>query len=361
MKEIKNKIYYDNKEARKVLNFTYSGMNRACLSGHIQLVQIKIGKKKNNNFYLKEDVDNYLIKITKRKNEVEQICNLYKSGMFPEKISEIMDIDLRRVYNVSARNKLFNKNDIRMSPTTHKNKNDSFFDKIDNEAAAYFVGLLLSDGCIKTEGNGVSLALTESDGYIVEKLSNLILGFNNVKIYNYKNGKLNVRPRAQLSIYSKRIKERLIEIGLTPKKSLTVEAPIDFIEPSVFHHFLRGLWDGDGCWTKQNVCYLIGSTKCCKQLQEHLNKLGYKCNYREAFNINQTLMGFIHFTAQEQTVKFGDWLYSDATIFLTRKKDKYLKIKAHVEHRLAKREKRQLSRSSSEVSSLDSVQIINGQ
>lgn len=58
----------------------------------------------------------------------------------------------------------------------YKNINDSFFEKIDTEEKAYFLGLFYADGCNYINGNAsrVALSLQEDDKKILEIFNNFI-------------------------------------------------------------------------------------------------------------------------------------------------------------------------------------------
>ena len=52
--------------------------------------------------------------------------------------------------------------------------NENFFDVIDTEEKAYFLGFLYADGCNATNRNAVILSLKEDDRDILEKLNSLL-------------------------------------------------------------------------------------------------------------------------------------------------------------------------------------------
>src|SRR5690606_14362207 len=52
--------------------------------------------------------------------------------------------------------------------------NQNFFDNIDTEEKAYFLGLLCADGCNHINNTKVSLFLKESDKEILEKFKNML-------------------------------------------------------------------------------------------------------------------------------------------------------------------------------------------
>ena len=76
---------------------------------------------------------------------------------------------------------------------------EDFFSTIDTEEKAYFLGLILTDGCIYTKSDTceslVALTLKDTDKYILEKFKNLL--HSNKEITSDKRGAYSIQ------IYSK--------------------------------------------------------------------------------------------------------------------------------------------------------------
>ncbi len=85
------------------------------------------------------------------------------------------------------------------------NIDEKWLDEIDTQDKAYFLGLMFSDGNVNSKSNGITLALMHSDKEILEKLSIILYGF--IKLEKYKDA-------TNLCLYSKVLKERLIENGI---------------------------------------------------------------------------------------------------------------------------------------------------
>ncbi len=121
---------------------------------------------------------------------------------------------------------------------------DHFFDVIDTEAKAYWLGFVTADGCVRAGkiSNGwnrheLFVKLKESDAGHLEKLKAALSAQSPVRRV----------PRGagiEISLSSGRLVESLMSLGVTPRKSLTVEpwaGPVDLMR-----HYWRGLFDGDG-------------------------------------------------------------------------------------------------------------------
>ncbi|MDD5527913.1 MAG: LAGLIDADG family homing endonuclease [Patescibacteria group bacterium] len=139
---------------------------------------------------------------------------------------------------------------------------------------AYVVGLITSDGCLSKNGRHISLTSKDEDLLnTVKKILGLkvktgykVCGFSNHKCPNIQFGDV--------------IFYRWLEsIGLMPKKSKIIGSLK--VPKKYFFDFLRGLFDGDGCfysyWDKRwkssfmyYVCFCSASKKFLVWLQKSL-------------------------------------------------------------------------------------------
>lgn len=209
--------------------------------------------------------------------------------------------------------------------------NDDYFNKIDTEDKAYFLGLLYADGCNYSKRNLITISLQDRDIDILQKF-NKYLKHNKPLRFVAKRTKNHVN-QYRLDLVSKTMCESLISLGCIPNKTLILKFPTYHQVPKhLFHHFLRGMWDGDGCISihmkKQkyldiSAC-LAGCIPFCKSLKiyikENLNiHCGYRLNKRKT-SVQCTVSG------NQQTKRFLRWLYKNATVYLDRKYNKYLTV-----------------------------------
>lgn len=119
-----------------------------------------------------------------------------------------------------------------------KAKNENFFRKWSPEMA-YILGFFAADGNMLKNKRGahfIEFQITDRD--LLIKIRN-----SNHKITARKrNNKW--RTSYRLQIGSKQIFKDLLKLGLTPKKSKTINLPN--IPEKYFYHFVRGYFDGDG-------------------------------------------------------------------------------------------------------------------
>ena len=143
----------------------------------------------------------------------------------------------------------------------YKIDNENFFNVIDSESKAYFLGLLISDGCIN-DNNRINISLQKDDTYILEKFL-LELGYNGV-LYtlNPKNPKHKIQRK--FSLRSDIMYDDLLKYGFIENKSLTIKFPEGLKDNFYVIHFIRGIFDGDGhiSLKKNNTtCLKITGTK----------------------------------------------------------------------------------------------------
>ena len=207
---------------------------------------------------------------------------------------------------------------------------EDFFDKIDTEEKAYILGLLYADGYNNTDKNDVCISLKEDDVEILNKITNIIqptkpLFYLDMSPEN--RGMKNSKNQYRLTINNKHISKRLVELGCGKAKTSVIKFPSSEQVPnSLLHHFVRGYFDGDGSvsngkWSKVDIIstpeFLTGLQNILKEsIGIGITKLNYSRKYSKEVNIVSLNIG-----GRLQCMKFKEWLYKDATIFLKRKKE----------------------------------------
>ena len=102
----------------------------------------------------------------------------------------------------------------------------------------YLVGLVATDGCLSSDGRHVDV--TAKDKNFLEQLRQLLDLRCGVSVKNNGRG----QDAHRIQIGSRSLYDRLLTIGLTPRKSLTL-GPLK-VPDDGFRDFLRGVIDGDG-------------------------------------------------------------------------------------------------------------------
>lgn len=131
--------------------------------------------------------------------------------------------------------------------------NDAFFDIIDTEPKAYWLGFITADGCVQAgrigangwQRNLLAVKLKASDAGHLEKLKADLAAENPVRFVPQAGL---AGAGAEIALTSERITSALIRLGVTPRKSLTAtpwDGPGDLMR-----HYWRGMFDGDGTLVK---------------------------------------------------------------------------------------------------------------
>lgn len=220
--------------------------------------------------------------------------------------------------------------------------NDSYFNQINTEEKAYFLGLLFTDGT-NYENGYIKIDLIESDCYILERLKKSINYTGDIhhypaesKIINGK--KYSCQPSCRLSFLSREMSKTLSDYGIIPNKSkLGNYVKNNVIPDYLYNHWVRGLIDGDGgidYWIdNENTGHKKFQINFCS-VEDSVNKLadflGNKFNckpciqdrYPDKDNNNLQLC----ISGNKIVREITDWLYKNATIYLQRKYDKYQEL-----------------------------------
>ncbi len=223
-------------------------------------------------------------------------------------------------------------------------KNQDMFERIDNEVSAYYLGMIWTDGCISESSKGedtspvLTLALNEKDGYLVEYLADYI-GANVHYLKPTYRGFSNGGRLVSIAVQNRRIGGALLDLGVVPRKS-KVETFVDVsrILSKYWNSFVRGLLDGDGhvgLYTNKNG----GTTRAANVI---LNILGVNIvgdyihttlgidkriyTYKRKYKGRDSNITTLNWNSYGAYCKMYKWLYSDATIYMLRKKLVFTKI-----------------------------------
>lgn len=145
---------------------------------------------------------------------------------------------------------------------------------------AYAVGLIATDGCLSS--GGLLLDLTSKDR---EQLLNFSKCLDvDFKIGNKWNSKGDECLRIQFK--NRMFYDFLLSIGLTPRKSLTMGKLV--IPHKYFFDFLRGCFDGDGCfysywdprWRSSHMFYIVFASASLKHINWLQEEIGARLNIK---------------------------------------------------------------------------------
>lgn len=130
---------------------------------------------------------------------------------------------------------------------------EGVFERELTPATAWVLGVVVGDGCVvRYKGILQGLDLV-GDRDVMEKSAKILASTSPVRMKgNY----------AQVRFCSPRLAGSLVSLGVCPDKAWTVPWP-GRIPENLEGHFVRGLWDSDGCVTQARRKYLALSLKSC--------------------------------------------------------------------------------------------------
>lgn len=145
---------------------------------------------------------------------------------------------------------------------------ENFFNKINTNEKAYFLGLFYADGNVMSSIDNytyyMKLSLNSIDEHIIESFRKALKTEKPIYKSNIKNTQMST-----ISISSKLMGPDLINLGCMPNKAKLLKYPTEEQVPDEFMvDFIRGYFDGDGCvWE--------GKRKVMR-FKDKTRKLGYK-------------------------------------------------------------------------------------
>jgi hypothetical protein len=184
------------------------------------------------------------------------------------------------------------------------------FEDIEDPTVQYWLGFMAADGNLSSKKYAITLSQANKDIYHVE----LFRQFVSDKLTIHK--RINAAGSEVWAVTwgSMDTHKFLTDIGLTPKKSLTLEYLSHFTRD-----FVRGVFDGDGCCsTNKQPKITTGSERFRDQLVEFFTQNNIKCSWREKGDKRAKNPCYDVYTNDKQ--KFYELLYNDASLYLSRKK-----------------------------------------
>lgn len=209
------------------------------------------------------------------------------------------------------------------------NINSDYFEIIDSEDKAYWLGYLMADGNIsKSNKNGnydrLTVNCSPKDIEHLSKFKKCLDYEGDIKSshkhHNTKNFDYDI---SEVRINCLKMCNDLILLGVVPNK--TGKESFPQLENSLKRHFVRGFFDGDGSLTKKGY-FRIGS--CSLKILEDISSF-IKDEINEVLKIYSTdKYNYTFYTfdsgSQVRNKKIMDLLYKDSSIYLQRKYERYI-------------------------------------
>lgn len=258
----------------------------------------------------------------------QEIIEMYKSGLSTVEIGKKFDCVPISIWRV------IRDNNEKTNPSRIYDVNHNFFEKIDSEMNAYYLGLWFADGNISTKGQTVSIGLVDTE--IITRLKTDIEYTGDAYI---KKAKGNQQEAHILRISSPKMRQDLINLGCIPNKTFELNFPaLDKVPEHLVRHFIRGYLDGDGSIHSYNcerwkingrwTLNFVGTENMMKGIENEIQKQcelisGIYCYKKNKTDDKNTWLLDIK---NYNIIPVLQWLYKDATIYLERKYQKYQEL-----------------------------------
>lgn len=202
-----------------------------------------------------------------------------------------------------------------------------YFDNIDSEDKAYFLGFIYADGYVSKKTFGIRIST--KDECLLETLKQKLHSEHKIIYSIGAQTKYGEVDSCSISITNKYFVDNLISKGVIYNKTGRITFPDETIIPEQLkRHFIRGYFDGNGSVYKSNSGIVVGfdgSEAFLSQILYELNKL-----FKTVVKVNKYKdrnCYYIKIGGNNHMRIFYNYLYKDTTIFLERKKivfEKYL-------------------------------------
>jgi len=231
------------------------------------------------------------------KERDDEIALLYKQGEKTLVIAKKFQLSERRIRNILKNNEV----QMRQPGYRKHHLNESFFKSWTNEMA-WVLGFIVTDGCINPTQ---SFAISQKDIIPLERIKLLLEYTGDIKKYGNSSTYM-------LSINSKLLKDDLTKLGLTEKKSLTINFPNCPAE--YLPHFVRGVIDGDG--HVDNDGYRVTVTTASWSFAEGLLSVfqswGLQSHTHQETSQNKNTIFRVIVSGKRCVSKLAEILYKDA-------------------------------------------------
>lgn len=261
--------------------------------------------------------------ITKHKNSISgyhsDFVKLYNSGMSTP--------DIAKLFACSNVGVLYGLKKSGISPrdASHAHRkyslDEEFFDTIDTDHKAYWLGFISADGCISSSSNRLIIGISARDS---DRLYEFLRDIkSDAEPRFYKGGFNKACDMVQVNVNNKRLVGDLKKHAVAPAKSL-IMCFCDDVPDHLLNSYILGYFDGDGSiyFDKSGKPYfaMVGTSQFLERVQNILiNKLNLnKTKLRSKGKISE-----LRYIGKNNVIKIRNWLYDNNGPRMQRKKDRF--------------------------------------
>lgn len=239
----------------------------------------------------------------------QKAIEIYLSGKKMKEVAEQLNIHECTVQRWMSKEKISR----HRGPLSLIGKED-YFDDIDTEEKAYWLGFIMADGCVSIY-NGqycLKLHISSKDRMIIDDFLIAIDSKNSPYFNKNKDG---IESYA-VSLSSRHMVESLMSLGVVPNKTGYESLPE--MSGELTRHFIRGFFDGDGITDiSQRRSGFVSSKRMLEQIQKEVGT-------------SQTMFfnngAYYYLVGLSVSRWLYHYMYSDCTVYLKRKRDRMWSI-----------------------------------
>jgi transposase-like protein len=247
----------------------------------------------------------------------KQLINYYiMQKLSADKIANLMCINRKTVYATLKKNNI--KARTIAQAAMKYSCNENFFELIDTEEKAYWLGALYADGNVSQNKTGSGkIFLSSKDYKWIERFMRSIESTNKPTREFHKKYQKEIW-KAQIT--STKMFNDLVRLGCIPRKSMIITFPE--LPSNLISHFIRGYFDGDGTvgiyqnlkkhnWKilKSGIC--SGSELFLRELVTYLPTKNKNVVFNKSLYVIQLSL--------KDSILLHDYMYKNANVFLIRK------------------------------------------
>lgn len=232
------------------------------------------------------------------------------------RIAELLNLDQRKIVRILKSEGVSIR---KYRPTEKYSCNIDYFEKIDCDHVAYWLGFIYADGCISLDKGKKVFSIAQHDD---EKLHLYKLRY--CLKSNHRIGS-DGRKCHQLRIHNKKLIIDLEGHGVVERKSEIVRFPYASVPERFYSSFIRGYFDGDGSLNFHktgtalfNIC--SGSKGMLEDIRSILID-ALALNKNKITKSNRTYN--LQYGGNIQVSRIRDWLYKEADVCMDRKKEDF--------------------------------------
>lgn len=189
------------------------------------------------------------------------------------------------------------------------------FDKIDNEVSAYWLGFLYADGNVSN--SMITVILNPKDREHLQKLNDFLSSEYEIRSYPRRRNDREY-PQACLHINNKYLASSLTDKGIV-KNRTRLDLLLSSVEPMLYPHLVRGIFDGDGCAATRPRMIFCGQEELMVWIREAiLESTSIKKRQKIIPHISGSIFYLTYYGKNIHIV--SEWMYHNASVWLERKK-----------------------------------------